>query len=262
MEKITSAKNPLIRKIIQASTKQSFRNKNNLTIIEGVHLAKDFLDKIGNPEVCLISETSKSCEVQDIISNCISRDVRIIELPENLFSKISPVIDGVGIIFLIKIPKNDEVNLNEETLILEDIQDPGNLGTILRSAVAFGVNQVICSKGTASVWSPKVLRSGMGAHFELSIVENLDLKTIIPIMKIPVLTTSLDAKKSIYEEDLSYKKAWVFGNEGRGVSPDIQKLSSKKVIIPQSAKIESLNVAMATTICLSESWRQKMEKNR
>ena len=257
IEKITSAHNPLIKKLVQLSNKQSARTKSNLTILDGVHLTREYLTKIGKPELCVVSEGVRSAEVTEILADCNSRRIRIVEIPKSLFMKISPVIDGVGILFLIKIPEASDVNPFTETLILENIQDPGNLGTILRSAAAFGVEQIICSIGTVSAWSPKVLRSGMGAHFELKIFEKCNLKDEISRLKMPIFATSLEADKSIYDEDLNGPKAWIFGNEGAGVSEDIQKLATKKVKIPHSTKIESLNVAMAATVCLSESWRQK-----
>ena len=255
-EKITSAHNPLIKKLVQLSNKQSVRTKNNLTILDGVHLTREYLTKIGKPELCVVSEGVRSAEVAKILVDCNSRIVRVVEISKSLFVKISPVIDGIGILFVIKIPKVTKVNSSAETLILENIQDPGNLGTILRSAAAFGIEQIICSTGTVSAWSPKVLRSGMGAHFELKIFEKCNLKDEISRLKMPIFATSLEADKSIYDEDLNGPKAWIFGNEGAGVSEDIQKLATKKVKIPHSAKIESLNVAMAATVCLSESWRQ------
>lgn len=255
-EKITSAHNPLIKKLVQLSSRQSVRTKNNLTILDGVHLTREYLAKIGKPELCVVSEGVRSAEVTDILADCNSRVVRIVEIPKSLFVKISPVVEGIGILFVIKIPRVTKVNPLAETLILENIQDPGNFGTILRSAAAFGVEQIICSIGTVSAWSPKVLRSGMGAHFELKIFEKHDLKSEISRFDIPVFATSLEADKSIYDEHLNEPKVWIFGNEGSGVSEDIQKLATKKVKIPHSAKIESLNVAMAATVCLSESWRQ------
>lgn len=257
-EKITSAHNPLIKKLVQLSNKQSARTKSNLTILDGVHLTREYLTKIGKPELCVVSEGVRSAEVAEILVDCNSRIVRVVEIPKSLFVKISPVIEGIGILFVIKIPKRvTKVNPLAETLILENIQDPGNLGAILRSAAAFGVEQIICSNGTVSAWSPKVLRAGMGAHFELEIFEKCDLEKAILQLKIPVFATSLEADKSIYDENLNEPKVWIFGNEGAGVSEDIQKLATKKVKIPHSVKIESLNVAMAATVCLSESWRQK-----
>jgi TrmH family RNA methyltransferase len=198
--------------------------------------------------------------VAKIVEQCLAKNVRIIELPKSLFEKISPLVEGIGVLFVVKVSHENEFNSKVNSLILENIQDPGNLGAILRSAVAFGVEQIICSPGTVSAWSPKVLRAGMGAHFAVKIFENQDLVEVISRLEIPVLATSLDAKKSIYEEDLRGAQAWIFGNEGKGVSVEIQKLATKKVIIPQSSKVESLNVAMAATVCLSESWRQNLKK--
>ena len=158
-----------------------------------------------------------------------------------------------------KIPKNQGVNFCEDSIILDRIQDPGNLGTILRSAVGFGIKQIICSKGTVSAWSPKVLRAGMGAHFQLEIFENEDLKEIIENLKVPTFATSLKAQKTIYDEDFTVKNAWIFGNEGSGVSEEVLSKVKKRVIIPQIGEIESLNVAMAATVCLSEQSRQRLK---
>lgn len=261
MEKITSTQNPLVKKLVRLAEKQNFRTREGLTILEGVHLCGEYLLRVGAPEICVVVENSKSAEVAEIIKKTLKKQIKTVEVPRSVFAKISPVVDGVGLIFIVKMPQNlKEISPDKNTLILEDIQDPGNLGTILRSAVAFGIEQIICSGGTVSAWSPKVLRSGMGAHFGVEIFENRDLAEEISRLNIPIFATSLDAEKSIFEEDLSQKCAWIFGNEGRGVSADIQNLSTKKVIIPQSSKIESLNVAMATTVCLSESWRQKISK--
>lgn len=287
-EKITSAQNPLIKKLVQVANKQSVRNRLGLTILDGPHLTSEYLIKVGVPEICVVSSGKVSQEVMEITTKCAEKNVRIVEVASNLFSKLSPVIDGVGILFLVKIPglekgeisqdsfwkssyaefennkgpsKITKIDPTAETLILENIQDPGNFGTILRSAAAFNVEQIICSPDTVSAWSPKVLRAGMGAHFLLNIFENRNLEQEILKLQIPIFATSLKAEKSIFEEELSGTKAWIFGNEGKGVSKNLQNLATKKVIIPQSSKIESLNVAMATTICLSESWRQKLSKN-
>lgn len=157
----------MVKKLVQLSNKQSFRNKQGLTIIEGVHLASEWLKTFGSPEICVVSSSSKSFEVEQVIKKCEELGVEIVELESNIYTKISPVIEGVGILFVVKISTFQDVDFRKDTIFLEKIQDPGNLGTILRSAVGFGVEQIICSKGTVSAWSPKVLRSGMGAHFKL-----------------------------------------------------------------------------------------------
>ena len=260
MKKITSAQNPLVKKLVQLSEKQSFRNKQKMTIIEGVHLTAEWSKCFGAPDFCVISGSSKrSEEVEEIIQKCEELNTEIIELESKIYSKISPVIDGVGILFAVKIPENQGVIFCEDSIILDRVQDPGNLGTILRSAVGFGVKQIICSRGTVSAWSPKVLRAGMGAHFKLQIFENQDLIEAISKIETPIFATSLQAEKLIYDEDFTTKTTWVFGNEGLGVSPELLSKVKNQVIIPQASEIESLNVAMAATVCLAEQARQRLK---
>ena len=190
MKKITSAQNPLVKKLVQLSEKQSFRNKQKMTIIEGAHLTAEWLKCFGAPDFCVISSSSKrSEEVESIIQKCEELNTETIELEAKIYSKISPVIEGVGVLFVVKIPENQSVDFCEDAIILDRVQDPGNLGTILRSAVGFGVKQIICSKGTVSAWSPKVLRAGMGAHFKLQIFENQDLSKAISKIETPIFAT-------------------------------------------------------------------------
>ena len=260
MKKIPSAQNPLVKKLVQLSEKQSFRNKQKMTIIEGAHLTAEWLKRFGVPDFCVISSSSKrSEEVEGISPKCEELNTEIIELEAKIYSKISPVIEGVGILFVVKIPENQCVDFCEDVIILDRIQDPGNFGTILRSAVGFGVKQIICSKGTVSAWSPKVLRSGMGAHFKLQILENQDLNEVILKVETPIFATSLQAEKSIYDENFTTKTAWIFGNEGAGVSLELLSKVKNQVIIPQVGQIESLNVAMAATVCLAEQARQRLK---
>ena len=260
MKKITSAQNPLVKKLVQLSEKQSFRNKQKMTIIEGVHLTAEWLKRFGAPDFCVISSSSKrSEEVESIIQKCEELNTETIELEAKIYSKISPVIEGVGVLFVVKIPENQSVDFCEDAIILDRVQDPGNLGTILRSAVGFGVKQIICSKGTVSAWSPKVLRAGMGAHFKLQIFENQDLSKAISKIETPIFATSLQAEKSIYDKNFTTKTAWIFGNEGAGVSLELLSKVKNQVIIPQVGQIESLNVAMAATVCLAEQARQRLK---
>jgi len=260
MKKITSAQNPLVKKLVQLSEKQSFRNKQKMTIIEGAHLTAEWLKCFGAPDFCVISSSSKrSEEVESIIQKCEELNTETIELEAKIYSKISPVIEGVGVLFVVKIPENQSVDFCEDAIILDRVQDPGNLGTILRSAVGFGVKQIICSKGTVSAWSPKVLRAGMGAHFKLQIFENQDLSKAISKIETPIFATSLQAEKSIYDKNFTTKTAWIFGNEGAGVSLELLSKVKNQVIIPQVGQIESLNVAMAATVCLAEQARQRLK---
>ena len=258
MQAISSNKNIFVKKLIQLSSSSKARKKQGLTIVEGIHLTSEYLKKVGSPEYCILASNIDNSEINDIVLECQKRKIKIITIEQNIYTKISPVVTSAGIIFVVK-NTNNTVDINYEigAVILDGVQDAGNLGTILRSAVATGVKQIICSQNTVSAWSPKVLRAGMGAHYSLNIIENQNLTDIIPNFKVPIFTTSLKAT-NIYQTNLSGEVVWIFGNEGQGVSKEIQALVTNHIIIPQSSNIESLNVAMAATICMFEKMRQSL----
>ena len=158
--------------------------------------------------------------------------------------------------------KLKEINFNDDLfLILDDIQDPGNMGTILRTADSLNLKQIVISKGSTDVYSPKVVRSTMGAIFRMNIIESSDLiKTVKELKKhkIKVVTTSLQTEKSMY--DISYdKSAIVIGNEANGVRKEIQELSDEKIKIPMLGNTESLNASVATAVVLYEAMRNKLK---
>ena len=163
--------------------------------------------------------------------------------------------------------KENEMQLIDYTqdiiVALDDIKDPGNLGTILRTVDSIGVNQILVSKGTADSYNPKVVRSTMGAIFRVKIIECENLKEVLQNLKkqkYNVVVTSLKTKNSIYDVDYN-KKIIVIGNEANGVSEEIQKIADEKVKIPMLGKTESLNASVATGIILYEYVRQKLKKN-
>ncbi len=136
------------------------------------------------------------------------------------------------------------------------MQDPGNVGSILRSAAAAGIKQVYCSAGTAFCWSPKVLRAAMGAHFVLEIFENVELAALVRASQIAVLATSGYAKQRVYDVDLRQPVAWLLGHEGQGVADDLMALATHRVVIPHAGRVESLNVAACAAVCFFEQLRQ------
>ena len=146
-----------------------------------------------------------------------------------------------------------------DCLLLEDLQDPGNVGTILRTAAAVGVKNVLLSSKCSSAWSPKVLRAGMGAQFSLNIYEDADLSRFLQSAEIMSIATVLnDESVSLYEIDLKQPIAWLFGSEGQGMSQTLSANAQIKVRIPQEAStVESLNVPPAAAVCLYEQYRQK-----
>ena len=159
---------------------------------------------------------------------------------------------------IVDLPSSSQaLQFDLDTLILENVQDPGNVGTLLRSAAAAGIQQVVCTKGSASLWSPRVLRAGMGAHFSIKTFENIQLEDILERFEIPVYVTSSHRSTSLYDQDLKQPSVWVLGNEGQGVS-EYALAHAKAVSIPQPGGQESLNVAIAGSVCFFEMVRQRI----
>lgn len=263
MKEITSTQNDIYKNLKQLAGSAKHRKRSGQTLLEGIHLCESYLEHTGQPLLCVYSHSAPDDEeAANIIDMCDTNNTPSILLSDNHFRAISSVENGVGIAFVVAIPSTPQTSqLSNNALLLEDIQDPGNLGTMLRTAAAAGITDIYTSQGSASAWSPKTLRAGMGAHFALTIHENSNLSEIISEAEIPVLATSLAAQRSIYDVDLSQSAAWLFGNEGKGVSQVLLALNVEEVIIPQNPKVESLNVAAATAVCLFEQSRQQTQIN-
>ncbi|MGA2552431.1 MAG: RNA methyltransferase [Burkholderiaceae bacterium] len=224
--------------------------------IEGPHLCSAYLERFGAPLQCVLTEAAGSDETLRPLTQRVPDHDQLV-LADPLFRSLSQLEQGVGIAFVIAIPQaHAPFLIDQPSLLIDRLQDPGNLGSIMRSGVAAGIKAVYCAKGTVAAWSQKVVRAGMGAHFAIDIVEDTDLAALIASARIPVLATSSHATKSLYEVDLKGPTAWVFGNEGQGVDPTIQQAVTV-VRIPQPGGLESLNVAAAAAVCLYEGVRQR-----
>lgn len=260
MKQITSRDNALYKELKQLATSASARKKSARSVLDGVHLCQAYLQHRGAPLICVVSDSCLSHpEVAPIIARCSALSATCIALPDALYQAISQVENGVGIVFIIDMPQTQvTTRLKKNAVVLDGLQDPGNLGSILRSAAGAGIEQVYCSPGTVSAWSPKVLRAGMGAHFLLEIFEAVDLHALLSHAAIPVLATSSHTQKTIYQVDLHRPVAWLFGHEGQGVAPALMALASETVTIPQKPEIESLNVAASAAICFFEQVRQRL----
>ncbi len=177
-------------------------------------------------------------------------------MPDDLFAGLSALESPAKMGFLLKLPEPPELDPHAATVVLDRLQDAGNVGAILRSASAFGFKQVVAIKGTAGLWSTKVLRAGMGAHFGLQLIESASAENL-QSLKMPLLGT--DAHEGPYLHELlkqgglTQKCAWVMGHEGQGVSAEIMALVTQKIRISQPGGEESLNVATAAAICLHAS---------
>ena len=259
MKFISSRDNPLYKELKQLATSSQVRRKAGRTLLDGIHLCEAYLEYLGLPSLCVVSESALTHpEVIPILAQCETARSACIALPDAFYHAVSQVEHGVGLLFVIDTPQPVfPATLTESAALLDNLQDPGNLGSLLRSAAAAGIRQVFCSPGTAFAWSPKVLRAGMGAHFLLEIFENVDLQAVASTAKIPIAATSSHAQKSVFDTDLNQPIAWLFGHEGQGVSQDLLALAAYQVSIPHRGAMESLNVAASAAVCFFEQVRQQ-----
>jgi TrmH family RNA methyltransferase len=258
MKTITSRDNPFYKELKHLATSSTARRKAGRSLLDGAHLCQGYLDLRGMPLHCLVSESAlANPEVAAIVQRCEGAHANVTALPDALYAALSQVEHGVGLMFLVETPRPVQpAALVASAVLLDGVQDPGNVGSILRSAAAAGIKQVYCSAGTAFCWSPKVLRAAMGAHFVLEIFENVDLAALVRASKIAVLATSGYAEQRLYDVDLRQPVAWLLGHEGQGVAADLLALATHQVVIPHAGQVESLNVAACAAVCFFEQLRQ------
>lgn len=252
--RIVSKDNALLREVAHLADSARERRKRGESFVEGAHLCAAYLDRFGEPRVALAAESAlHDPEIAMIAGRC---GARLAVVDDALYRGLSQLAGGGGIAFVVPTPSGvlpDRVDT--DCVFLDRLQDPGNVGSILRSAAAAGVRLVVTAPHTAFAWSPKVLRAGMGAHFALTICEGVDWTTLAARLDCRALGTRLREAKPLHRTDLRAPACWLFGNEGEGLALDdaaIQWLS-----IPQSAAVESLNVAAAAAVCLFEQRRQR-----
>ncbi|OON62661.1 RNA methyltransferase [Massilia sp. KIM] len=258
MKTVTSRDNPFYKDLKQLATSSQARRKAGQSLLDGVHLCQTWLDLRGAPLHCVVSDTAlANAEVAAVVARCEALHAPVTALPEALFNAVSQVEHGVHLLFVVATPQPAKAaGLAVSSVLLDGVQDPGNVGSILRSAAAAGIQQVYCSPGTAFCWSPKVLRAAMGAHFVLDIFENVELAPLVRGSAIPVLATSGYASERLYALDLRRPLAWVLGHEGQGVSQELLELATHRVAVPHAGQVESLNVAACAAVCFFEQLRQ------
>lgn len=260
MKKITSCDNDLIKDIVLLLKKASERKKRKLALFEGLHLAESCLnEKLTINYLFVREEALKSTDVYGIVQRFKSEKIECIVVSSAVFSKMTSLTHGGDVLVIAHYPEPlfvENQSPSDSIVLLDGIQDPGNLGTILRTVAASGIKHVFISSGSVDAWSPKVVRAGMGAHFFLGIYEQVDLALVLKNFNGKKIVTALDAELSLYETDLTGCCAFIFGNEGAGVSRHLYLLANSAVIIPMPGKTESLNVSSSVAICLFEKVRQ------
>ncbi|MBK6618957.1 MAG: RNA methyltransferase [Nitrosomonas sp.] len=267
MRCISSREHPLYKKILKLQTSSIYRQSEKLTILDGVHLVESCLTSGGELLHLIVSESGSQNQE-------ISHTIRQVEatlspncwmFSNTLFKKISSVQTPAGILALIRMPSPPLITGIRNCsfgVMLETIQDPGNLGSILRSAAAASVSDVFLSTDCADCWSPKTLRAGMGAHFHLRLHEDTDLIKLAEDYDGAIVATTLHDAISVYEANLQEPIIFAFGNEGNGLSEELLKQIRKRIKIVMPGKTESLNVAAAAAICLFEHVRQRQQQTQ
>jgi TrmH family RNA methyltransferase len=221
--------------------------------LEGDHLLRACLTRGWPLQQVLVAE---SAWAQPALRGLAEQAQRVLLLPDALFKELSTLESPGSIGALIERPAGPALQADLPTVVLDRLQDAGNVGSILRSAAALGVRQVVALKGTAALWSPKVLRAGMGAHFALQLHDGLQLGDL-QSLRLPWVATSSHAPQLLHHCTLPAPCAWVFGHEGQGVSAPLMARCALTLRIAQPGGEESLNVAAAAAICLHESVRQR-----
>jgi len=256
---ITSRDNPVFKQLKKLADNARERRKESLTLLDGVHLIEAYLQVHGEPQLLIIPEGHSSIEATQLMQQL--QDVNTVMFPTLMFAELTPVASSTGVLALVGIPTLDLPTNIDFALMLEDIQDPGNMGSMLRTAAAAGVQVVYLSKGCTDAWSPKALRGGQGAQLVLPIIENADLTAELAQFSGVSYATVMQGE-SLYVQDFAHPSVFVFGNEGAGLSATILKAVSKQITIPMashdSLAVESLNAAAAAAICCFEYRRQRL----
>ncbi len=255
MKQITSRDNPTFRQLRALAESGRERRKQNRTLLDGMHLVAAWCRHYGLPELLALSRSgAENAEIRRFLEE--HPQAPAILFGDALFGELSPVAAPTGILALVPIPASAPAGKGSRVL-LDAVQDAGNLGSILRSAAAAGIEDVFLGAGCAQAWSPRVLRAAMGAHFGLRLHEHAPLAGSLGGFAGKIVSASLRAHTSLYEIDLRGPVAWLFGNEGAGLSPELEALASDAARIPMPGATESLNVAAAAAVCLFEEVRQK-----
>lgn len=255
---ITSKDNETIKEIKKLKEK---KNRKNKFIVEGIKMVEEAIEYNAKIELIAYRVGFDITSLSEVLQ---AKNIKTIEVSENIFNTLTDVVSSQGILAVIEKQENSkQIDYSQDFIIaLDGIQDPGNLGTIIRTADAVNLKQIIVSKDTVDTYSPKVIRSTMGAIFRVNVIEVENLSKELKNAKkndFKVITTSLQTDKSIY--DIEYNKSVVvIGNEANGVSNEVYEVANERVKIPMLGKAESLNASVAGAIMMYEYVRQNIGK--
>jgi TrmH family RNA methyltransferase len=256
MPRVSSRDNPRLKALARLAASSRERRKTGRCVLEGEHLIAAYCARYGAPETLVVCETALDRpEVKALLAQLSSRDTLVV--PEDRWPGIAQLPQAVGALAVVTAPTPVFRSSAEFCLLLQDVQDPGNVGSILRSAAAAGVAQVFLSPGCAFAWSPKVLRGGQGGHFHLDIFENVDLLAWAGDYQGNLVAAVAAGGEPLFDTNLSAPVAIAIGNEGAGLSAALRAAATHRVSIPMPGCFESLNAAAAAAVCLFECVRQR-----
>jgi TrmH family RNA methyltransferase len=245
IQHITSRENALVKDLRRLAHDSTAYRKQGRVWLEGEHLCTAAAERGVRAAIGVFAESAFDARWE-------ASAERIVLLPDALFAGISSLESPAKMAFVVPLPASEAMRTDTGTVVLDGVQDAGNVGAILRCAAAFGFRQIIAMKGTAALWSPKVLRAGMGAHFALGLLEGTEPSSLSGL-GMPLLATSSHQGELLHRAKLPWPCAWVFGHEGQGVTPFVAQQATQWLRIAQPGGEESLNVAAAAAICLHAS---------
>ena len=245
---IHSRDNSFVKELRRLSQDSTAYRKQGRIWLEGDHLCRAALVRGLRPAVAVFAESFWP----QVPAEWSGAAAKVVVLADALFAEVSGLESPARMGYLLEWQPGQAPQPGHPTVVLDRVQDAGNVGSILRSAAAFGFTQVVALKGTAALWSQKVLRAGMGAHFGLHLVESVEAPAL-EALQVPLIVTSSHQGKLIQHTELPWPCAWAMGHEGQGVGPAVEALAALQVRIGQPGGEESLNVAAAAAICLHAS---------
>lgn len=254
MKLIHSRDNAFFKQLRKLAESGRERRKAGRIVLDGVHLVEAYEQAIGPVDSLIVGESALAGD--EIARLVAGRE--IVVLADALLQDVAPVDTPSGLLALATWPMaTAPLQPGRDALLLDGVQDPGNVGTLLRTAAAAGVTQALLSPGCAAAWSPKVLRAGQGAHFALAIHENADLGEFVSRYQGTTAVTCLDGATSLYAAQWGGAVAWIFGAEGQGVRQELIAAADCRIRVPMPGAVESLNVGAAAAVCLFEMVRRR-----
>lgn len=251
---IASRENPLFKSLKLLAEDPRGHGR---ALLDGIHLVTACLERGAAIRQLLVSESGRrNAEIVALLQYASGIDCVV--LRDGLFREVSGVSTPTGIAVVIDIPFSSTDALKGDALLLDAVQDAGNVGAILRTAAAAGVGQVFLGPGCAGAWTSRVLRAAQGAHFSLEISEQVDLAALLASCPFDSIATVAREGVSLYELDLAGPNVWLVGNEGAGLARHLVEAATARASIPVAGGTESLNVAAATAVCLFEARRQRL----